>query len=109
MWHTRLRHPNSHVLKLVLTQCNLLPSNLLCDNQSAVAIVHNPIFHNKTKHMEIDVFFVRDKVLSMKLLVYHIPALDQWVDLLTKPLYATQFEVLRGKHKVQSFCDKPPP
>nr|KYP40244.1 Retrovirus-related Pol polyprotein from transposon TNT 1-94 [Cajanus cajan] len=27
MWHTRLGHPNSHVLKLVLTQCNLLPSN----------------------------------------------------------------------------------
>nr|KYP61009.1 Copia protein [Cajanus cajan] len=76
---------------------------LLCDNQSAVAIAHNPIFHSKTKHMEIDVFFVRDKVLSKQLLVYHIPALDQWADLLTKPLFAARFEVLRDKLKVQSF------
>jgi len=30
---------------------------LLCDNQSDVAIVHNLVFHNHTKHMEIDVFF----------------------------------------------------
>jgi len=31
---------------------------LLCDKQSGVAIAHNPVFHNHTKHMEIDIFFV---------------------------------------------------
>jgi len=39
-----------------------------------------------TKHMEIDIFFVREKVLAKKLLVYHIPAIDQWADALTKAL-----------------------
>ena len=33
---------------------------IFCDNQSAVSIAHNSIFHSRTKHMEIDVFFVRE-------------------------------------------------
>ena len=82
---------------------------LLCDNHSAVAIAHNPIFHSKTKHMEIDVFFVREKVLSKQLLIYHIPALDQWADILTKPLSSARFELLRSKLNVQHFSSNPPP
>lgn len=82
---------------------------LLCDNQSAVAIAHNPVFHSKTKHMEIDVFFVREKVLSKQLLIYHIPALDQWADILTKPLSSARFEFLRGKLNVQHFSSNSPP
>ena len=82
---------------------------LLCDNQSAVASAHNPVFHSKTKHMEIDVFFVREKVLSKQLLIYHIPALDQWADILTKPLSSARFELLRSKLNVQHFSSNPPP
>ena len=59
---------------------------LYCDNQSVVSIAHNPVFHSRTKHMKIDVFFVREKVLAKKLFILHIPALDQWADMLTKPL-----------------------
>jgi len=49
---------------------------LYCDNQSVVSIAHNPVFHGRTKHIEIDVFFVREKVLAKQLSVLHIPALD---------------------------------
>ena len=59
---------------------------IYCDNQSAVSIAHNPVFHSRTKHMEIDVFFVREQVLAKQLLVVHLPALDQWADVLTKSL-----------------------
>lgn len=55
------------------------------------------------KHMEIDVFFVREKVLTMKLFIYHIPALDQWADVLTKPLSSAHFEFLRGKLNVKTL------
>lgn len=84
------------------------PPMLLCDNQSAVAIAHNPVFHSKTKHMEIDVFFVREKVLSKQLQVYHIPGLDQWADVLTKPLSLARFELLRGILNVRCFSSEKP-
>ena len=59
---------------------------VFCDNQSAVALAYNPVLHTRTKHMEIDVFFVRERVLTKQLIVHHIPGLDQWADAFTKPL-----------------------
>ena len=73
---------------------------LYCDNQSDVSITHNPVFHSRTKHMEIDVFFVREKVLAKQLSVLHIPALDQWADVLTKPLSSARFEILKGTNSM---------
>ena len=75
---------------------------IFCDNQSAVSIARNPVFHSRTKHMEIDVFFIREKILAKQLSIVHIPALDQWADVLTKPLSAARFEVLRDKLNVDS-------
>ena len=40
---------------------------ILCDNMSTVALTHNPILHTRTKHMELDLFFVREKVLAKNL------------------------------------------
>lgn len=76
---------------------------LLCYNQSVVSIAHSLVFDNHTKHMEIDVFFVLEKIMAKKLFIYHIPALDQWVDALTKPLSSTRFAFTNGKLNVKSF------
>jgi len=67
-----------------------------------MAIAHNPVFHNRTKH-KIDVFFVRGKILAQKLTVSHVPALDQWADVFTKALSSTRFTVLRTKLNVKHF------
>ena len=62
---------------LTKLQVSFTTSVIFCDNQSVVSIAHNPIFHSRTKHMEIDVFFVKEKILVKQLSFVHISALDQ--------------------------------
>lgn len=78
-----------------------LPSPIIyCDNMSTVALSHNPILHARTKHMELDLFFVRERVLSKQLKILHIPSEEQCADILTKALSPTRFLYLRDKLKV---------
>ena len=76
---------------------------LWCDNLSTVQIAANPVLHARTKHIEIDLYFVRDKVLQRQLEVRHVPAIDQTADVLTKPISSLQFPVLRSKLRVESL------
>lgn len=57
-----------------------------CDNSSAVAVTANPVLHSKFKHVELDLFFVCEKVANGSLIVGEVPACDQLADILTKPL-----------------------
>ncbi|CAJ2668996.1 unnamed protein product [Trifolium pratense] len=74
---------------------------IYCDNQSAVLLAHNPVLHSRTKHMEIDVFFVREKVLAKQLTVVHIPGSTQLADVLTKPVSTDKFLSMRSKLNVR--------
>ncbi|CAJ2668892.1 unnamed protein product [Trifolium pratense] len=74
---------------------------IYCDNQSAVLLAHNPILHTRTKHMEIDLFFVREKVAAKQLTIVHIPGTEQCADILTKPVSTTKFLLMRDKLNVQ--------
>jgi len=76
---------------------------VLCDNLSTVALAHNPVLHSRTKHMELDLFFVREKVLQKQLLIQHIPATQQLADALTKPLSSSSFLDYRSKLNVCAF------
>jgi histone deacetylase 1/2 len=105
-----LAHATAELLwvQTLLTELHVpfTPPVIYCDNLSAVSLAHNPVMHARTKHMEIDLFFVREKVLSKQLSVQHIPGTDQWADALTKPLSSSKFLELRPKLKVSSL--KPP-
>lgn len=70
---------------------------LWCDNISFAALAHNPIFHGRIKHIEIDAHFIRDQVLSNQLAIRHIRSQDQLVDTLTKSLSSQIFQTLRDK------------
>lgn len=70
---------------------------LLCDNESALALAANPVSPARIRHIEIDVHFVREKVVSGSLRTRHIPSKLQTANIFTKSLSRPQFEFLRTK------------
>ncbi|XP_019174280.1 PREDICTED: uncharacterized protein LOC109169846 [Ipomoea nil] len=79
------------------------PSTLWCDNLGATYLCANPVFHARTKHVEIDYHFVRDKVASGDFVVNFVSTKDQLADILTKPLSGPRFIDLRDKLNVVSL------
>ncbi|GJS08860.1 ribonuclease H-like domain-containing protein [Tanacetum coccineum] len=55
-----------------------------CDNVSAVYLSCNPVQHQRTKHIEIDIHFVRDLVAAGQVRVLHVPSRYQFADIFTK-------------------------
>ncbi|CAM8918414.1 unnamed protein product [Rhodiola kirilowii] len=73
------------------------PILLYCDNLSATYMASNPVFHARTKHIELDYHFVREKVALGSHLVRFVPSVDQPADLLTKALHHHRHQVLCSK------------
>jgi hypothetical protein len=67
-------------------------SVMYCDNISAVYLSQNPVHHRRTKHVEIDIHFVRKKVALGELREVHVPTNLQFTDIMTKGLPTSFFE-----------------
>ena len=63
----------------------------------ATSLAKNLVFHARTKHIEIDVHFVREKVLAKEVEVRFVPSEEQVVDVFTKALSIPRFEYFRDK------------
>ncbi|XP_071678617.1 uncharacterized mitochondrial protein AtMg00810-like [Lolium perenne] len=67
-----------------------------CDNVSAVYLSANPVHHRRTKHIELDIHFVRDQVALGQTRVLHVPTAQQFADVMTKGLPTSTFEEFRS-------------
>jgi len=75
---------------------------LWCDNLGATFLSANPVFHARTKHVEVDYHFIRDRVAKREIQVRFISSKDQLADVLTKPLPPVSFAYFRSKLRVES-------
>ena len=73
-----------------------------CDNISTIALSANPVFHSRTKHLEVDYHYVREKVLRRDLKIGFVSSTDNMADIFTKPLPAPPFLSFRSKLLVDS-------
>jgi len=67
------------------------------DNQSFIKISENPVFYDRSKHIEIIYHFIRDRIEKGELRLQYISIDKHVVDILTKPLFNKKFVLFRDK------------
>jgi hypothetical protein len=80
----------------------LSPPKIWCDNLGAIALASNPIYHGRTKHVEINYHFIREKILHKDIVARYIFTTDQCADIFTKGLSYSRFLSLGDKLMVRS-------
>jgi hypothetical protein len=72
------------------------PTTLFCDNQGAISLAKNPTHHAKTKHVDVQLHFIRDHIEKGTIKVEYCPTEDMLADILTKGLARERHARLMG-------------
>jgi hypothetical protein len=80
-------HQLLHELQTPPSRCTLM----YCDNISAMYLSTNPVQHQRTKNVEIDLYFIREKAVISQVRVLHVPMTSQFTDIFIKGLPSSVF------------------
>jgi hypothetical protein len=72
-------------------------TTIFIDNKSAIQLCKNPVFHDRSKHIEVRYHYIRHCIDDGKINVEHISTSEQLADILTKPLARVRFQELRTR------------
>ena len=75
----------------------------VCDNKAAVNIAHNPVQYDRTKHVEIDMHFIREKLRDGRICTPFVKTGDQLADILTKGIFSKPFYYILSKLDIRDI------
>jgi hypothetical protein len=68
---------------------------IYCDNISSILLANNPVYHAKTKHIEVHYHFIREKVITKEIDLIHVSTKDQVANIFTKALSTDKLKKFR--------------
>jgi hypothetical protein len=71
------------------------PVVIYCDNISSILLANNPVYHARTKHIEVHYHFIREKVLVKEINLIHVSTEDQVANIFTKALGTNKLKRFR--------------
>ena len=86
----------AHLLHDIDAHCQYEPFTVFEDNQGAIALVENPVHHQRSKHIDIRYHFIRDQCNQGNVSVKYKPSSDMIADILTKSV---------SRHTLNQFKD----
>ncbi|RVW39094.1 Retrovirus-related Pol polyprotein from transposon RE1 [Vitis vinifera] len=87
-------------LQRILKELGIISNStmtVLCDNKATISIAKNPVQHDRTKHVEIDRHFIKEKLEGGTIKLMYIPSSRQTADILTKALPKATYENMKSK------------